>query len=274
MNTSDTVFILGASDPEMAAIADILGVFAKDGRIGGVVQATAGGKPVHPGNAGKADAVDGIAGQHVVLVECRVANAVEAATVEIIDHHAPGDPGYGRPAAEYASASSIGQVWAWLAARDLVGGDLPPDFKIVAAADHCLGAAYRGECPGVDPAALRAWRAESRAAFQRTTVEAINAAVDAALVRLAELPAARVGGFAFWDARGREIPELPEAAAISGQGVMYSLFDARSGRTKVGVLNGTPEALTAWLAWARSPASGLADAYGDPARGFAGAYVK
>ena len=35
-----------------------------------------------------------------------------------------------------------------------------------AAADHCLGAAYQGLCPGVDPDELMQWRVESRAKFQ------------------------------------------------------------------------------------------------------------
>src|SRR5690606_42081711 len=43
---------------------------------------------------------------------------------------------------------------------------IPDRYVLAAAADHCLAAAYRGECPGVDPDALMRWRVESRAAFQ------------------------------------------------------------------------------------------------------------
>src|SRR5690606_24433639 len=43
---------------------------------------------------------------------------------------------------------------------------IPDDLVYTAAADHCLGAAYRGECPGVDPDALMHWRVAQRATFQ------------------------------------------------------------------------------------------------------------
>lgn len=43
--------------------------------------------------------------------------AVLAAGGVVIDHHHPGDPGYGRPASDAWAASSLGQVWALL--RDL-----------------------------------------------------------------------------------------------------------------------------------------------------------
>src|SRR5690606_12426626 len=43
---------------------------------------------------------------------------------------------------------------------------IPHDLVLTAAADHCLGAAYRGECPGVDTDELLAYRVASRARFQ------------------------------------------------------------------------------------------------------------
>lgn len=38
---------------------------------------------------------------------------------------------------------------------------IPREYVLAAAADHCPAAAYRGECPGVDPDELMRWRAES-----------------------------------------------------------------------------------------------------------------
>src|SRR5690606_3726094 len=122
-----------------------------------------------------------------------------------VDHHRPGDPGHGRPPAEFMAASSIGQVivelarlgrlppgwprgplyagapgqWLlqgyrglWTAAeaadcpRHHRGVVIPDELIYTAAADHCFGAAYRGACPGVDPDALMRWRVAQRAAFQ------------------------------------------------------------------------------------------------------------
>src|SRR5690606_4181877 len=41
-------------------------------------------------------------------------------------------------------------------------GAWSPDSPVfAAAADHCLAAAYRGECPGIDPNALMRWRVET-----------------------------------------------------------------------------------------------------------------
>jgi len=194
------------------------------------------------------------------MVECAPAvlvgsdvDGIDWAGVAIkIDHHRPGDPGYGRPPAEFLSASSIGQVIAELARlgrlpewpsactvpgdgagayvlhawapdpalwdEDLGewrGGDtpppswtvsvqsddiraaiyriIPPPYIFAAAADHCLAAAYRGECPGVDPDALMRWRVEQRAAHQGRSVEDVLADVELARAALREAPRIDLG---------------------------------------------------------------------------------
>jgi hypothetical protein len=43
--------------------------------------------------------------------------------------------------------------------------EIPHHLLLVAAADHCLSAAYAGRCPGVDPAELAAHRLRERAAW-------------------------------------------------------------------------------------------------------------
>ena len=175
-----------------------------------------------------------------------------------IDHHRPGDPGYGRPPVEFLSASSIGQVidaLAWLgqlpawpeaawprrlygqprvglhaiqwsagstpryvacvagsATREVYVGQrlsdderstrdvyarvpavsricaIPEEYLLAAAADHCLAAAYRGECPGIDPDALMRWRVETRAAHQGRSPEEILADVERAREALRSAP--------------------------------------------------------------------------------------
>jgi len=189
------------------------------------------------------------------MVECAPAvlvgssfDGIDWAGVAVkIDHHRPGDPGYGRPPAEFLPASSIGQVIAelarlgrlpqWPPARttpgdgagayvlhawapdpaswdedlgEWRGGDTPPPswavsvqsddiraaiYRLVpqsyicaAAADHCLAAAYRGECPGVDPDALMRWRVEQRAAHQGRSVEEVLADVERAREALRAAP--------------------------------------------------------------------------------------
>lgn len=198
-----------------------------------------------------------------VWVECGPADPAIRRGM-IIDHHFPGDPGYGFPPDRYWAGSSIGQVCNYLRVE-------PNErLMIIAAADHCLGAAYRGLCPDVDPTMLRRWRSQSRAAWRRLSVDKFTHEVDLAIEAVRGLPMIEVGGHLFADATDREISELSEASAISGIPVMYALHDTRSGRNKAGALNGTPEAMTAWLNWAFA---NLRDAYGDPHRGFAGGYL-
>lgn len=217
------LWILGAADPEMQAIEALL---RECGETVGYATDDVGCR-VTPRNMYRATHVDtpdsdpvDAAAHECYLVECAVADVAG----KVLDHHRPGDPGYGRPPSEFLAASSIGQVIAELArmwnlrrrwdgvryrglgwdgsvedgigegltegeyrygrwgthtdgidgleygtAHDAEGPDwvvgapwgnhtgvvIPLDLVYVAAADHCLGAAYRGECPGVDPDALR-----------------------------------------------------------------------------------------------------------------------
>lgn len=293
---TDRIWILGAPDPEMAAIESLLREcgerveYALSDRGERVTAATAYRCPVPEAPEGAT----------VYAVECF--DVLPDGWVRI-DHHRPGDPGYGRPPAEFFAASSIGQV------LDVLGiASRREDVVLAAAADHCLAAAYRGECPGVDPDALMRWRVEQRAAHQGRSVEEVLADVERAREALMDAPVVRLspepwepacgvhgrtgacwqsGGpdpsvrtdacyamgdtLAVVDMRGQRIPELPEAAARDGVCFIASISE-RDGRIKVVCQSGTPEQIRAFMtAWA--PAQGLVDIYGDPARGFAGGYL-
>src|SRR5690606_33115174 len=118
-----SIWILGAPDPEMAMIERLLAEVGER-----VVHALeGGGQRVHPGSAYRAEALSAPVpdGAPVYAVECG-GPAIPAGAV-VIDHHRPGDPGYGRPPKEFMSASSIGQVIAELARLDV----LPEDWRYV-----------------------------------------------------------------------------------------------------------------------------------------------
>jgi hypothetical protein len=281
------VLILGAADPEMETIERL----AREAGCA-VGYATHRGARVRPETAYQADGVEGMdlaaacdAAGLILVVECGPAAACDdwgwirtglvpgredevdcAAVVLRVDHHRPGDPGYGRPPAEYWQASSLGQVCA---ALDIEPAD---ELRLVAAADHCLAAAYRGECPGVDPDELMAWRAASRARFQRRPVEAVLADVERAREALRAAPVIELApGVTARDLRGQAVPELPEAAAREG---ICFVGEQRlpDGRVKIVHQCGTPFQVKAFMEqWA--PAQGLVDIYGAPARGFAGGYL-
>lgn len=207
---STVYWILGAVDPEMEMIERLL---RESGQR--VVFALHDGERVSPESAYRADGLSESIpeGARVYRVECD--GPAIPAGAQVIDHHRPGDPGYGRPPEDFLTASSIGQVIAELARGGVVpkswrrmpagyaapltpqyaedgtpvdyvgvpwvrpaagGGDawdividahtfarVPHEMVLTAAADHCLAAAYRGECPGVDPDALMRWMGETRA---------------------------------------------------------------------------------------------------------------
>ena len=144
---------------------------------------------------------------------------------------------------------------------------IPKDYVLCAAADHCLGAAYRGECPGVWPQDLLYWRVKTRATFEDKSVDAL---LDDICRASKELQNAVSDGQPYADLRGRFIPELPEAAARLGIPFIAELTE-KDGRKKV-VLQVAPAKLVErFMAGEIIP--GLKNVYGDSARGFAGGYL-
>jgi hypothetical protein len=131
------VFVLGADDPEMRRIE----VCLRENNLG-YVFAKKDGVRVHAGNAYEANnMIDCIQEANgVFVVECWVHGVAPSC---IIDHHRPGDPGHGKPPAQYWEASSLGQLYAFLE------GEPTQSDYVLAAMDHCFNAALQGECPGV-----------------------------------------------------------------------------------------------------------------------------
>ena len=267
------IFVLGAQDPEMKLIDEILASLSMD-----VLNATRDGKRVYPGNAYKADApnLDFDNAATLYAVECGWHG--EPADLTHLDHHRSGDPGYGKPPAQYFSASSIGQVFDVIS-RWLIRTGRPDDLDrllrdyghvahLAAAADHCLGAAYRGECPGVDADELMSWCVRQRAAFQQRPVADLLTELQHSRAIIRELA---VNGLA--DLRSLPagtLPGAPEAACREGIAVLSQVTD-REYRQKVGLLGATPEQVRHFLSGQLVP--DLVDRYGDPARGFAGGYI-
>src|SRR5690606_1144896 len=148
------IWVLGASDPEMELIEFILRKCGEEI----IYAADESGLRVHPGNAYRCPVPEVPEGATVYAVEC--IGELPEGWVRI-DHHRPGDPGYGCPPSTFFPASSIGQVITeldLLGVADRLSDDDIMEALLAAAADHCLAAAYRGECPGVDPDVLMCWR--------------------------------------------------------------------------------------------------------------------
>jgi hypothetical protein len=260
-------FVLGAQDPEMMEIARVL---EEQQQPYGWATA-AGGKLVHPYNAYEAYGVrvSGNASNgtinpsdEIIFVECRVMGLVAH---HRIDHHAEGDPGFGRPPREYLEGSSLGQLLVFL------GLEPTPRQRVIAAADHCLTAAYRGECPGVTVEALMDFREESRSKARGIPPEVLRKQVEEAVkvLQSAEtmelIPGEKVA--LLLEEAQAETPEISEASARSAIPFIY-VKDNQDGRKKAGIMGASPESIRVWL-----KTCGLSSTYGDPVRGYAGGYL-
>lgn len=294
LSINSLVFVHGAMDPEMEACVEILrsvGAFvapAIDPQTRKPVSASTAYKAVVPSTVV-------IETENIVCLECDVQSGKVLAR---LDHHRPGDPGFEQPPAAYFEASTLGQLIRFLVYQL---GVVPPGFRVVgppsesdgfihtsrgiqlksrlgrilvpqelsltAAADHCLAAAYAGECPGVDPLKLEDWRIQSRASFQKLDPDELRARIRKAKEVLYShckegLADVRHLGF---------VPELPEAAAQTGIPFIAEVLE-KGGLRKVVLQAAPPELIRRFLDGELVP--GLVKTYGDPARGFAGGYVE
>lgn len=195
----------------------------------------------------------------------------------------------------------------------LVWAELPYTLALAAAADHCLAAAYQGLCPGVSVDELLRHRVEEKSKFQKRSAESVLADIELAKRALRDAPKLNIDGAVLADARnpvlvvaanmacnGMEedtfyefgtasglcsdgwvethrfakstIPELPEAACVAGIPFISEITEPTSRRKVVlqGVSVGS-DLVQRFLSGEIVP--GLADYYGDPARGFAGGYI-
>lgn len=307
-NISEYVFILGASDPEMIAIeAAIRNVFAHydaepqiyhaafvgaDGTVarvhGGVAY-----KGTHlidesfvPRTVVTAADIDGVCGYSEdipfedqdgltpVWVECAVEGG-DRKRGFVVDHHRPGDAGYGKSPEKFWEASSIGQVYRlfqyvnWVP-TEIADAAFGEDRFLIAASDHCPGHAFAGKCPGVDIPALKAMRAANSAAFNKMDPETWIQVVDASIAKLQASPRGELAGHVYAIV-SEDIALGNHAQLISGLPMQYTMPGSpRDPRVKVGLLGGEPALIAAWMEF---KASVLVDIYGDPARGYCGGYL-
>ncbi|NEX64610.1 TetR family transcriptional regulator [Noviherbaspirillum galbum] len=267
MNKPDphTLFILGALDPEMREIARVLGVHRY-----AVAWAATGGQKCNSSSAYDADsALQMVQGrwrnqlilprQPVVFVECAVARH---APVLRIDHHHPGDAGFDCRPHDFLRGSSLGQL------LHLLGLEPDDTQRLLAAADHCLTSAYQGECPGVDPDELLFLRASWQAKMSsRPFGVVVSSILDAArLVR--ERYDALEGAALFLDPT-LMVPDLPEGAARAGRPVRYRSMEP-GGQVKEMLKGASAEMISSFMESHHALGRRV---YGNPYRGYAGAYL-
>jgi hypothetical protein len=265
MIDKDWIFVLGAQDPEMREIEKTLtsaGFTA--------LHAARRGQRCSAQTAYSADGVvrvgpDGVPRAAVlppkapsVFVECTVDDRTPVLRV---DHHNPGDPGYEMPAGRYLEGSSLGQVLT------LLEREPTETQRLLAAGDHCLTAAYQGECPGVDPGELLFLRASWQAKMSgRTLTDVVEGILDAAK-RVKRLYDSEFGESRFFDPT--QIPrDLAEGAAYAGMPVRYRAL-LPDGVLKEMIKGAEPAHIARFMAEHEEAGR---TTYGNPYRGYAGAY--
>lgn len=254
----NTVFVLGAYDPEMRAIRYMLG---KAGYRTAV--ANRFGKRCVGGNAYNADSLSKAINPNAALVwvECRSPSFTPGRDV-IVDHHNKGDPGYAAQPGEYWEGSSIGQI------AELIGVKRGKYAELAAASDHCLSAAMRGECKGACPSEVMEWRINVRASMMEIEPRRLRRRIDMACERLNSLPVLDFGGEKILDGSFDSTPELRDAAAIAGKPIITTRQDLL-GRVKIGLYGARCDVVSEWLATIGN--SDIADSsYGNPNREYAG----
>lgn len=250
-----------------------------------IATATFAGAIVNPMTAYKADGhiVDqGMVNDETVciLFECEQGAASGLEVIAKCDHHNPGDAGFGRPANEFFEASSLGQLINFL------GLEATQEDRVIAAADHCLSAAYAGLCPGVTAEEVLAMRLPELMKRENVLLkEDAMKGIEEALHILNNPPTTvLLGGKQVADIRELgPIPFTIEAGVMTG--TPYMANGDKRFPDKVN-LSGDEDIIADFLGqavmvdgrptypngWASR--NGLFQAYGDPKRGFAGAYDK
>ena len=267
--------VLGAADPEMVCIENALRILNVP-----FCFAVVDGVRVHGGNAySPAVTVNQGIREDALFVECAVAGCKR---INVADHHRPGDYGYGRDPSEFWEASSIGQVHRflteWSAAHPSLGwttevldAAFGENRYVVAASDHCPGAAFAGKCPGVSYEALFTFRATNSAAFNGMTPDEWAAQVVVAIAALQAAPRVETP-HGFYVVIEERINLLNHAQLIGSVPMQYRMDGTdRDPRTKVGLMVGDNPALVRH--WMESMQGQLVDIYGDPMRGYAGGYL-
>ncbi len=265
MSSASLCFILGAKDLEMDTIESVLKSSGALFGYAGVVRGDNGQTVrVGPNNAYRAETiigVDAIAHHRLVFVEC---------DFERCDHHRVIDAGYGKSPEEFLEASSIGQVIRMLV-RNGIEVPVTGRIRAVAAADHCLPAAYQGECPGVSPEQVLEVRLPELCLRHGMPEADVRAGIDAARALLASAPFVEIGaGNPVRDLRHYGVqPFVLEAATMAGAHFLGHV-DTRD--PKKIMLSAFVETVQCFLnGWAQH--SGISGLYGDPGRGFAGGSV-
>jgi hypothetical protein len=267
MDKDNTIFVLGAKDPEMDRIEALL----TENDVPFII-ATHNGQRVDGRTAYQADPLPS-SDLRVVFVESEVPGIEPVAR---IDHHREGDPGYGKPAAESIKAASIGQLCLMLGIKPT------HEDEILAAMDHNFAAAANGEVPGVTAGEVMARKineiAKSTgrnhedvtdfiARYRRQVTQASDIYLDQEATPIKDLRSINIGL-----TYSLEYLTLQVAVVAENQAALVSTRDQEDSSEKIILTGRVPESLATEFMQVWAPQEGLTNVYGVPSRGYAGGY--
>ncbi len=261
-------FVLGADDPEMRRIRDIL-----DGQGLSYAEALSpNGGPVNGQTAYQARTTEIPLGHKAVFVECQPQGVQEFVR---IDHHRPGDPGYDLPASEALRASSLGQVLLYLGLKPT------HEDEILAASDHNFAAAYRGEVPNVKPKEVLQFNIDEIAkshSVDRSTVERLVQVYSEALNNSTKLdfvgqPVSDLRKEQLGDGYSLEYLSAQVAVVVKNSVALLTTNNGDPNSTKVVLTGHVSEESAQYFIDNWAPSQGLKFIYGVPKRGYAGGYL-
>ncbi|MBX2866728.1 hypothetical protein KTR10_02130 [Candidatus Kaiserbacteria bacterium] len=259
-------FLLGAEDPEMKKMEELLG--------DSLQYAVLDGKRVHPDSAYDADPVVVPRQHQLVLIECEPSNIREHPDAIRLDHHRPGDPGYNKGAQDFLKASSIGQL------HQLLDVEPTAEVLVVAACDHCMPDAVQGRCPGVSPEEALAFSISEIARHTHTSSMEVSEHIKRFQMLIENAPREVFGEQEVHDLRehyldpGYSLNFLTARVAVALEGCCALLChdDWHRGGIKWQLFgNAAPETFVLFQGWAVK--QGLKRVYGVPHRGYAGGYL-
>jgi len=97
-----------------------------------------------------------------IFIECRPIGGFPQKKYYYFDHHLPKNSNFYKSIKEFMPASSLGQVYEFLYGEKITFNDnknvwmigqneIKKEHVFIAASDHCMIAAMKGRCPGVNP---------------------------------------------------------------------------------------------------------------------------
>lgn len=266
----DVLLVLGWKDREMLTIES----YAKS--LGLNYQwAKYRGELVDGENCYVADKIRGRRYKVIIFIECDAQVANKEAVIRWFDHHRPRDAGFYMPPAQYMEASSLGQFL-----NSLYLEPTDEDRK-VAARDHCLPAAMRGECPGVDPEELKLYGQQSIADETGHELPWVKDCMEEFSFRIAKSPEVVIGDQQVIDfrdtptglANSAENLIAKQILANMGRSGLVKCKNTERGRDKIMMSDAAPLAILDFEEkW--GPSNNLEDFFSAEARRYVGGFVK